>query len=131
MSVSNGPGRMQFTRTFGANASANPTVNAFRPAFAQAYGNSITLAISEPTVLTLMIEPEPASYMRLPTSEPRRNGPFKLTPTVLSNSSSVTASRLGYSGDIPALLTNTSHLPNRSYTVSISYPHYSQRPPCH
>src|SRR5436190_15575574 len=126
MSVSNGPGRMQWTRPFGASASANPTVNALSPALAHAYGSSITLAINEPTVLMLMMEPEPASYIRLPTSEPSRNGPFRFTPTVLSNSSSVTASRLGYSGDIPALLTNTSHLPNRSYTVSISWSHSSQ-----
>ena len=78
----------------------------------------MTLAMSEPTVLTLMIEPDPASYMRWPTTDPSRNGPLRFTPTVLSKRSSVTASRLGYNGDIPALLTNTSQRPNRSYTVS-------------
>ena len=36
MSVANAPGRMQFTRTFGASASAKPIVNAFKPALAQA-----------------------------------------------------------------------------------------------
>ena len=119
---------MQFTRTFGASASASPTVNAFRPAFAAAYGSSLTLASNEPIVLTLMIEPDPASYIRLPTRDPSRNGPFRFTPTVLSNSSSVTASRLEYSGDMPALLTKTSTRPNRSYTMSTNASHSAQCP---
>ena len=39
ISVRKGPGMMQFTRTFGAKACANPAVIAFRPAFAAAYGD--------------------------------------------------------------------------------------------
>src|SRR4051812_21308173 len=130
MSVLNAPGRMQLTRTLGASASANPTVNALSPAFAAAYGNSPTLASSEPIVLTLMIEPEPASYMRWPARTPNRNGPLRFTPTTLSKRSSVIDVRSGYSGDIPALFTNTSHLPKCSYTVSTSWLHSSQWPTC-
>src|SRR5690349_10603073 len=64
MSVSTGPGRIAFTRTVGAYASARPTVSALSPALAHAYGSSFVLASSEPTVPTLMIDPPscPAMY---------------------------------------------------------------------
>ena len=126
MSVANAPGRMQLTRTFGASASANPTVNALSPAFAHAYGSSATLASSEPIVLTLMIDPDPASYIRLPTSEPSRNGPFRFTPTVLSNSSSETDTRSGIERRHPGVVHEDVDAPKRSYTVSTSWSHSAQ-----
>src|SRR6185312_14827105 len=56
-SVRKGPGRTAFTRTLGAYASARPTVSALRPALAHAYGSSLTLAISEPAVPMLTMDP--------------------------------------------------------------------------
>ena len=50
--------------------------------------------------------------MRPPISAVRRNGPLRLTAMTLSNSSSPTSTRLGYSGAMPALLTRMSTLPN-------------------
>ena len=45
----------------------------------------------EPTELTLMMEPPPASTMRGPTRAMRRKTPFMLRPTTLSHMASVTA----------------------------------------
>ena len=60
----------------------------------------------------MMIDPPAPSAMRMPTTEVRRNGPFRLTPMTLSKRSSLTSSRLRYRGDMPALLTSTSTVPN-------------------
>jgi len=49
MSVANAPGRIALTRTVGAKASAMPTVSAFKPALAQAYGSSFASASENPT----------------------------------------------------------------------------------
>ena len=93
MSVANAPGRIAFTRTVGANVSASPTVKALSPALAHAYGSSFALAISEPIVPTLMIDPPPASRMCVAASVANRNGPLRFTASVLSKRSSVTAAR--------------------------------------
>jgi hypothetical protein len=62
---------------------------------------------------TKMIEPPgSAAAIFVPISADSRNGPLRLTAITLSYSCSVTASTLGYSGDIPALLTRTSQRPN-------------------
>ena len=58
-----------------------------------------------------MIEPPSASYIRCPISAHSRNGPLKLTPITLSNSSSDVSSDDGASGDMPALLTRMSTVP--------------------
>jgi hypothetical protein len=71
-------------RLAGAYASARPTVSALRPALAQAYGSSLTLATSEPAVPTLMIDPPPWAAMCVAASTARRNGPFRFTARVLS-----------------------------------------------
>src|SRR5689334_14908782 len=126
MSVRNGPGRMALTRTLGAKASASPTVSALRPAFAHAYGSSPTLAVREAVVPILMIVPPSRAAMCVAASAASRNGPFRLTASVLSNSSSLTASRLGYSGDMPALFTSTSSLPAHARVSAMSR---SQSPP--
>jgi hypothetical protein len=47
----------------------------------------------DPVLLTITTEPPPAATMRSPTSAVRRKGPFRLTPTTLSHSSSVTPAR--------------------------------------
>lgn len=47
-SVSNAPGSTRFARTFGAHAPASPSVMALSPAFAIAYGRSITCGRNEP-----------------------------------------------------------------------------------
>src|SRR5207237_10068253 len=83
-SVSNAPGKIAFTRTFGANASARPTVSAFKPALAHVYGSSRHDGMSEPTVPTLVIEPPSPSYIRVPTRAPSRKGPLRVTPCTLS-----------------------------------------------
>ena len=61
-----------------------------------------------------MIEPPPASYMRLPNTAEARNGPFRFTSITLSNSPSDTSYSDGYSGDRPALFTSSSQWPNSS-----------------
>ena len=68
----------------------------------------------EPVVDTLMMDPPSPAAIRVPTSVVRRKGPLRLTPITLSHSSSVTAVRSGYSGDMPALLTSTSTWPKAS-----------------
>ena len=78
------------TRTLGPSASANPTVSAFNPAFAAAYGRMSCVGRTPPIELMLTTEPPPASIIRAPTSDVSRNGPFRLTASVLSHSSSVT-----------------------------------------
>src|SRR4051794_9057946 len=91
MSVRNGPGMMQFTRTLGPNARAMPTVMALRPALAVAYGSSVGVGWPAATLLTLMIEPPSPAAMWAPASDDRRNGPRRFTPITLSNRSSVTS----------------------------------------
>ncbi len=51
---------------------------------------------SEPVLETLMMDPPygPAAIL-VPTSAVSRNGPFRLTPSTLSHSSSLTAVRSG------------------------------------
>ena len=78
------------TRTRGPKAWARPTVMALTPALAAAYGTMSLVGRTAPVLETLMIDPPPASTIRSPTSEARRNGPLRLTATTLSNSSSVT-----------------------------------------
>ena len=67
--------------------------------------------ISEPDDVTLMITPPSPSAIRFATCDASRNGPLKLSPTTLSNSSSVT-SWLGIAGLMPALLTRMSMRPH-------------------
>ena len=61
---------------------------------------------------TLMMDPPYGpSAILVPTSAVSRNGPFRLTPSTLSHSSSLTEVRSGYRGDMPALFTSTSTRP--------------------
>src|SRR3954468_21249659 len=108
MSVKNGPATMQFTRTRGPYANANQPVIELRPAFAAPYGSDVGDGFSDAVLETLMIEPPSPFAMRLPTSADSRNGPFRFSPTTLSNRSSLISSSDGYSGDMPALLISTS-----------------------
>ncbi len=78
-------------RTVGPNDTAKPSVSAFSPALAAAYGRSPIVGCSAPMLLMLMIEPPSAACICSPTSAPRRNGPLRLTPMTLSKSSSPTA----------------------------------------
>ena len=128
MSVRNGPGRIALTRTLGAKASASPTVSAFRPALAHAYGSSPTLAVRDAVVPMLMMEPPSWPAICAAARTASRNGPFRLTASVLSNSSSLTASRLSYSGDMPALLTSTSSRPVRASVSAMSRSQSPHRP---
>ena len=89
--VRNGPGMIALTRTRGPNAWASPTVMAFTPAFAAAYGTMSRVGRTAPVLETLMIEPPRPSAIRSPTSAASRNGPFRLTPITLSKSSSLTS----------------------------------------
>src|SRR6185369_16900081 len=57
-----------------------------------------------------------------------RNGPLRLVLKTLSYNASETWSTLGYSGDMPALLTRMSTVPNSSYAASVSASHWSQSP---
>ena len=102
---------MQLTRTFGPNALARPSVRVLSPALAAAYGrysgSGRIAAIEE----TLMIAPPSPAAIFVPTSAASRNGPLRLIASTLSKSASSMASRLGYSGDRPALLTSTSTRP--------------------
>ena len=61
-----------------------------------------------------MMEPPPPVTMRSPTSADNRNGPLKFRFTTASNSISGTEPSDSYNGDIPALFTSTSTLPNSS-----------------
>ena len=72
------------------------------------------------TLLTLMIDPPSPAAIRGATRAVSRNGPLTLTATTLSNSSSVTSGRLGYSGAMPALFTSTSTFPSSAYVESTS-----------
>ena len=67
------------TRTVGPKACASPTVIAFTPALAAAYGTMSRVGRTAPVLETLMIEPPPAATIRSPTSAASRNGPFRLT----------------------------------------------------
>ena len=80
-----------FTRTDGPNVCAKPTVRALRPALAAAYGQDRRpRAHGARRCEMLMIEPPAPAAIRVPTSAVSRNGPLRLTPSTLSNSSSVT-----------------------------------------
>ena len=82
---------MQFTRTFGANARAKPTVMLFTPAFAAPYGIVFAPGLCDAVLETKMIEPPSPAAMRVPTSAVSRNGPLRLTSSTLSYSASVTS----------------------------------------
>ena len=84
MSVSKAPGSTRLARTFGAQAPARPSVIAFKPALAIAYGRSDHSGRHDPAVETLMIEPPSPSAMRVPMSAHSRNGPLALTACTLS-----------------------------------------------
>ena len=73
-----------------------------------------------PVLDTLMIEPRPRAFIASPTSAESRNGPLRLTPITLSQSSSLTSVRRSYSGDMPALLTSTSTPPFHASAVRAS-----------
>src|SRR5271155_1472587 len=105
---------MQLTRTVGAKDLAKARVMVLRPDFAAAYGRYDGSASTEPTVEMLMIEPPPASTIRVPINVERRNGPRRFTPSTEFHISSVMSSRDSYSGDFPALFTSTSTRPKRS-----------------
>ena len=112
MSVKNGPAMIVLTRTCGPYAWANPTVRTSSADLAAAYGSSTAVGRMAATLLTLMIDPPLPTAIRGATNAISRNGPLTLTLMTLSKRSSVTSGRLGYSGDIPALLTSTSICPS-------------------
>jgi hypothetical protein len=60
----------------------------------------------------LMIEPPSAAAIRVPIVADNRKGPLRLVPKTLSYNASVTWSTLGYRGDMPALFTKRSTVPN-------------------
>jgi len=76
--------------------------------------------------LVLMLMMEPPGAMCSAAMAISRNGPFTLTPKVLSNSSSVTPANEGGTGAIPALLTSTSMRPNSLTVASTSASHCAQ-----
>src|SRR5438034_5100604 len=84
MSVRNGPGWMQLTRTFGPNAWAKPTVMALMPALAAEYGIVFGVGRDADVLDTMMIEPPSPAAIRAPTTAVRRNGPFRFTSRTLS-----------------------------------------------
>ena len=104
---------------------------ALSAALAPAYGSSRGPGRTAATLEMLMIEPRPAAFIRSPNSALSRNGALKFTAMTLSKSSSVISPRLGYSGDIPALLTSTSTRSNASYDVSTRASRSDQRPTWH
>ena len=76
-------------RTVGPNALASPSDMATRPALAAAYGTYPGRGLIAAVLEMLMIEPPSPLAIRVPTSAPSRNGPFRLTAIVLSNRSSL------------------------------------------
>ncbi len=61
--------------------------------------------------------------IRVPIVADSRNGPLRLVAKTLSYNASLTWSTLGYSGDMPALFTKMSTVPNSAYAVSDNASH--------
>src|SRR5688572_6647175 len=101
-SVWNGPDEMQLTRTVGPKALAKDSVMLWSPAFAAAYGANDGSGRSAPDEEMLMMDPRPASTMRVPTNTASRNGPRRLRFSTLSHICSFTSATVGYVGDFPA-----------------------------
>ena len=95
MSVRNGPGIRQLTRTFGPNVWASPVVRLLIADLAAAYGTSALPGRIEEVELTLMIDPPSPACIRSPTRADIRNGPVRLTSMTFCQSFSLTSDNDG------------------------------------
>src|SRR5439155_8416577 len=113
-SVQISPGAIQFTRTFGPQATANDLVTLTTPAFDAPYGTDHGVAVSPATLEMLTMEPPSSCFcMTLFARWLNTINPVRLIAMTAAKKrgDAVDASA---AGDPPALFTRTSSFPNSS-----------------